>query len=275
MSSTRQRRSRTGRLATIGAAVVSLVLSGCTGPSSDFKEKEGRKAAATWVTEEFTPSTLSEDEQLAEMEWFMKAAEPYRGMQINVVSETIPTHEYESKTLTKAFEEVTGIKVKHDLIQEGDVIEKLQTQIQGGQNIYDAYVNDSDLIGTHSRGNYVLPLSDYMKGEGKAVTSPTLDIDDFIGRSFTTGPDKKLYQLPDQQFANLYWFRYDWFTDPKIKAQFSKEYGYELGVPVNWAAYEDIADFFSNKVNGNGKIDGKKVYGHMDYGRKDPSLGWR
>ena len=23
------------------------------------------------------------------------------------------------------------------------------------------------------------------------------------------------------------------------------------------------------------KIDGKKVYGHMDYGKKDPSLGWR
>ena len=28
---------------------------------------------------------------------------------------------------------------------------------------------------------------------------------------FTTGPDGDLYQLPDQQFANLYWFRKDWF----------------------------------------------------------------
>ena len=54
-------------------------------------------------------------------------------MDIKVVSETIPTHEYESKTLTKAFEEITGIKVTHDLIQEGDVIEKLQTQMQSGR----------------------------------------------------------------------------------------------------------------------------------------------
>jgi glycerol transport system substrate-binding protein len=38
-----------------------------------------------------------------------------------------------------------------------------------------------------------------------------LDVDDFIGKSFTTGPDGKLWQLPDQQFANLYWFRKDWF----------------------------------------------------------------
>jgi glycerol transport system substrate-binding protein len=50
-----------------------------------------------------------------------------------------------------------------------------------------------------------------MAGEGKDVTNPNLDIDDFIGKSFGTAPDGKLYQLPDQQFANLYWFRYDWF----------------------------------------------------------------
>ncbi|MET8005993.1 ABC transporter substrate-binding protein [Nonomuraea glycinis] len=261
------------------AAVLVLLAAACSqgggGGGGDFREADAKAAAQRWVSTEFTPSTLSRQQQLAEMDWFMKAAAPYRGMEINVVSETITTHEYESKQLAKAFTEITGIRLKHDLIQEGDVIEKLQTQIQGDQNIYDAYVNDSDLIGTHARGDYVVPLSDYIAGEGKAVTSPTLDLADFIGISFTTGPDKKIYQLPDQQFANLYWFRYDWFTDPDVKKQFKDVYGYELGVPVNWAAYEDIADFFTTKVNGNGTMDGKKVYGHMDYGRKDPSLGWR
>jgi glycerol transport system substrate-binding protein len=41
---------------------------------------------------------------------------------------------------------------------------------------------------------------------------------------------------------------------------------------VNWSAYEDIADYFTNTVK---QIDGERVYGHMDYGKKDPSLGWR
>ena len=41
---------------------------------------------------------------------------------------------------------------------------------------------------------------------------------------------------------------------------------------MNWSAYEDIAEFFSNDVK---QLDGKRVYGHMDYGKKDPSLGWR
>jgi glycerol transport system substrate-binding protein len=224
-----------------------------------------------WLPE-FQPSTLSQEQQMEEMAWFVEAAKPFAGMRIKVVSETITTHEYESQTLAKAFTEITGIEVTHDLIGEGDVVEKLQTQMQSGENIYDAYVNDSDLIGTHFRYQQVRNLTDWMAGEGADVTSPTLDLEDFIGLSFTTGPDGKIYQLPSQQFANLYWFRYDWFTDPAIKQQFQDKYGYELGVPVNWSAYEDIADFFTNDV---GEIDGQRVYGHMDYGKKDPSLGWR
>ena len=283
-------RNKKRRLAIVAwLTVVSLLLAACGGappaaapaaetssePAVAMDEAALKAAAQKWIDEEFQPSTLSKEEQMKEMEWFIEAAKPFRGMEINVVSETITTHKYESETLAKAFAEITGIKVTHDLIQEGDVIEKLQTQFQSGQNIYDAYVNDSDLIGTHFRYGFVVPLYDYMTGEGKDVTLPTLDVDDFIGKSFTTAPDGKMYQLPDQQFANVYWFRYDWFTDPEIKQQFKDAYGYDLGVPVNWSAYEDIADFFTNKVNGDGTIDGVKVYGHMDYGKKDPSLGWR
>ncbi len=231
-----------------------------------------KASAKKWIDKEFQPSTLSKEDQLKEMEWFIKAAAPFKGMKIKVVSETIPTHEYESKVLAKAFKEITGIDVTHDLIQEGDVIEKLQLQMQSGKNIFDAYVNDSDLIGTHYRYGHVVNLTDWMAGEGKDVTLPTLDVDDFIGKSFTTAPDGKLYQLPDQQFANLYWFRYDWFNRPDFKEKFKARYGYELGVPVNWSAYEDIAKFFSEDV---GEIDGVAIYGHMDYGKKAPDLGWR
>jgi len=228
-------------------------------------------AAQKWLDSEFTVSTLSEAEQLKEMAWFTEAAKRFRGMEINVASETLTTHKYESQVLAKAFSEITGIKVNHDLIQEGDVVEKLQTQMQSGRNIYDAYVNDSDLIGTHFRYGKVVPISDIME-QHSDLKSPTLDLGDFIGLNFTSGPDGKLYQLPTQQFANLYWFRYDWYQRPELKKQFKEIYGYELGVPVNWSAYEDIAEFFTKHV---GEIDGQKVYGHMDYGKKDPSLGWR
>ncbi|MFC3150368.1 ABC transporter substrate-binding protein [Litoribrevibacter euphylliae] len=228
--------------------------------------------AKKWVTEEFNTSTLSQAEQMEEMNWFINAAKPYKGMKIKVVSETIATHVYESETLAKAFTDITGIEIEHVLTGEGDVIEHLQQQMYTGESLFDAYINDSDLIGTHSRYGEVVALSDFMAGEGKSVTLPTLDVDDFIGLDFTKGVDGKLYQLPDQQFANLYWFRADWFERDDLQAKFKAKYGYELGVPVNWSAYEDIAEFFTNDV---GEIDGVKVYGHMDYGKKHPSLGWR
>ena len=77
-------------------------------------------------------SVLDRAGQEAEMQWFIDAAKPYAGMEIKVVSETIDTHVYESQVLAPAFTAITGIKVTHDLIGEGDVVEKLQTQMQTG-----------------------------------------------------------------------------------------------------------------------------------------------
>ncbi len=220
-------------------------------------------------------SVLTRAEQEAEMQWLVDAAKPFAGMEIKVASETIDTHVFESQVLAPAFTAITGIKITHDLIGEGDVVEKLQTQMQTGENIYDAYVNDSDLIGTHWRYQQARNLTEWMAGEGAAVTSPTLDLEDFIGLKFTTAPNGNLYQLPDQQFANLYWFRYDWFSDQKTKDDFKAAYGYDLGVPVNWTAYEDIAEFFTGRDMSYMGGPATGVYGNMDYGKKDPSLGWR
>jgi len=250
-------------LKTIIAVAVSLSLLASSASADAIKK---------WATGEFSLSTLSEKERIKELKWFQDAAKPFKGMSIKVLSETIPTHEYESKVLTKAFEEITGIKVNHQLLGEGDVVKAVQTQKQTNVSIYDAYINDSDLIGTHARMQQAVNLTKWMAGEGKDVTLPTLDLDDFIGKQFTTGPDGDLYQMPDQQFANLYWFRKDWFDRPEIKKGFKAKYGYDLGVPLNWSAYEDIAKYFSEDVK---KIDGVQIYGHMDYGKRAPDLGWR
>ncbi len=225
-----------------------------------------------WVNQEFKPSTLTKKEQLKEMRWFAKAAKPYQGMTIRVISERINTHWYEASVLAKAFREITGINIVHEITGEDDVIKKIDTHLKKGINLYDMYINDSDLIGTHFRSGKVVALSDFMKREGRDVTLPTLDLKDFMGLEFTKGPDKKIYQLPDQQFVNLYWYRADWFARPDLKKRFKNIYGYELNVPVNWSAYEDIAEFFTDYVK---RIDGVKIYGHMDYGKRDPSIGWR
>jgi len=261
------RRTLLKRAGALGVASVAL-------PSATHAQTDGARmsAAERWAKVEFQPSTLTFDEQMAEMEFFMRAAAPFRGQQIYVVSETINTHDYEARVLARAFREITDISVVHELVREGELVVRLQKQMRSGRNLYDAYVNDSDHMGTHYRAGSAVPISDWIAGDGANFTLPTLDLDDFIGLGFVTGPDGKVYQLPDQQFANLYWFRYDWFQRPELRERFRNRHGYELGVPVNWKAYEDIADFFTNHVR---EIDGERVYGHMDYGERDPSLGWR
>ena len=232
-------------------------------------------AVTRWIDTEFQPSTLTKMQQQAELKWFAETAAQLKAQGINgirVVSEKIDTHDYESKVLAKAFAEITGLAVQHDIISEGELVDKLYAAMKSGKSDYDGWISDSDLIGTHYRYGAVVPLSDFIQGGGKEVTNPGLDLADFIGIPFTTAPDGKIYQLPDQQFANLYWFRADWFERKDLKDRFRAKYGYELGVPLNWSAYEDIANFFSKDV---GELDGKKVYGHMDYGKRDPSLGWR
>jgi glycerol transport system substrate-binding protein len=110
-------------------------------------------AAEKFLAEEIGGlSVLSEDEQKAEMEFFINAAKPFAGMEHQ---RGVRDHRHPCLRIPGSRDprspQITGINITHDLIGEGDVVEKLQTQMQTGENIYDAYVNDSDLIGTHWR----------------------------------------------------------------------------------------------------------------------------
>ena len=93
---------RTYLLSAVAAAVA---MAGASSAMADTA------AAKKWIDDEFQPSTLSKAEQASEMQWFIDAASPFKGMEINVLSEGIPTHSYESEVLTKAFEDITGIKM--------------------------------------------------------------------------------------------------------------------------------------------------------------------
>ena len=61
------------------------------------------------------------------------------------------------------------------------------------------------------------------------------------------------------------------FDRADLKEKFKSSHGYELGVPVNWSAYEDIADFFTNRSE-NRWSKSLRTHGLRS---KDPSLGWR
>src|SRR5690625_2699546 len=108
--------------------------------------KKGMDAAKLWVEDFFQPSTLTQDQQLKEMQFFVDAAKPYQGMSISVACETTGNHRFEANILSKAFEQITGIHVDHNLMDEGQVVNNLQTEMATGQDVYDIFMNDSDFI---------------------------------------------------------------------------------------------------------------------------------
>ena len=226
------------------------------------------------IRSQLLPSVLNKQAMLQELAWFRQTSQPFKGQTVRVVSENIPTHHWEKNVLAKQFEALTGINIDFHIIGEGAVVEAIFKQSSQGVHLYDIYINDADHVGTHVRTQGIVNLSEYMQGAGKAFTNPNLNLKDFINLEFGQNYQGQQLQLPDQQFANLYWFRHDWFSRKDIRKKFraftQEKYGeknaYDLDVPVNWSAYEDIAEFFTNTP-----IDGQKVYGHMDFGKKSPS----
>src|SRR5437879_13486514 len=53
--------------------------------------------AQKWIDTEFQPSTLSKADQLNELQWFERAAQPLKGMEINLDSATFANDDYESR----------------------------------------------------------------------------------------------------------------------------------------------------------------------------------
>lgn len=215
-----------------------------------------------------------------ELDWFRRTAQPLAGRlagaPIRSCSEPLPVHEYERDTLAPLFTRLTGIRIQHDIIHEGEVVNRFAEQISTGRRIYHDYILDADNIGLIIRSDRVLCLSEFMRVAGKEVTNPNLGLTDFLDLDAVQDYAGNIYQLPDQSFPILYWYRTDWFADPDTRAAFQKRYGRALDIPATWQEYKEIAAFFTGRRMTNPDGSTVTAWGHLDYYRVgDFSLGWR
>ncbi len=75
-----------------------------------------REAAIQKWVDQLQPSTLSQEQQVAELRWFMEAAKPFAGMEDQGgVRDHRPPTPTNRRCWPRRSAEITGIKVNHDL----------------------------------------------------------------------------------------------------------------------------------------------------------------
>jgi len=231
-----------------GAAIGGLVVGGALGylakPAEVIKKTVTAPGAATTVTK------TVEKIVTAPASFWAKAAEPYRGTTIHVITESTPPSLVLGKYISE-FEKETGIKVEYETTYYDDVYAKSMADFSAHTGIYDVIYVEIEWLGAYAGAGYIYPIEDMMR-EHQELTDPNLDLEDFITLKQCSYKGK-VYTLPYEFFGYVYYYRKDLFE--KYAKEFEKEYGRPLEVPKTMEEYEDIAKFFTGKE--------PELYGHL------------
>lgn len=178
---------------------------------------------------------------------YEEAAQPYQGIQINILDEITPLQETFS-TLIPEFEELTGITVNYQLLNHFEVINRGQADMLSGRGEYDAVMNHSFQLGLLLDAGVLRPLDDLVANT--ALTNPELDIEDLIDPAFSTLAfhDGNMYSFIQWNYNTVYWARKDLLEHPDEQAAFEEKYGYPLKPAETFQELRDIAEFFTRSA---------------------------
>ncbi|MCK7512562.1 MAG: carbohydrate ABC transporter substrate-binding protein [Desulfobacterales bacterium] len=148
--------------------------------------------------------------------------------------------------------------------------------MQSGKNIYDGWINDSDLIGTHSRYGYDGdPVRLHGRRRQGCDQLPSLDVKDFIGTS-PSPPARTASSTscPTSSSPTSTGSATTGSTRPDLKDKFKAR-----ATAMTWAcrstgrAYEDIAEFFTERRARRSTASRSTVT--WTTARRTRILGWR
>ena len=115
---------------------------------------------------------------------YKEAAEPYVGVEINILDEIQPLA-YALSELKTEFEEETGIIVNLEILSHPEVIAKGQADMLSGQGHYDAVMLHDIQMGLLLEADVLRPIDDLIANE--ALRSPNFDPGDFSEPGYSEG----------------------------------------------------------------------------------------
>jgi multiple sugar transport system substrate-binding protein len=188
-------------------------------------------ASSVALAEEMIPGTFPQ----------IKAGKPYAGVTITVASMKGWGSFAPAVEMTPIFEEMTGIKVKYDMMPGSQIPSKQLLTLSQGGGTYDIITQHASSFGSFF--DYLTPLDDRVD----KVWGSVAKFEDWVfpAQKGVKGRDGKTYFIPFHANAQIGYYRKQLFEDPKEQAAFKKEYGYDLKVPTTIDQVRDIAIFFT------------------------------
>ncbi len=178
-------------------------------------------------------------------EWTLeRAAEPYRGVTLRTIGESLPPLEAMAK-LTAEFEQKTGIKIAIEMYEHSEAVNKVMLDLNSRRGRYDFILQPHRELGRFVKNGHVRELKSFM--DNPALRDPTFKPEEQLYQRLwkeISWYEGKIYGFPFTALTMYLWYRKDLLEDPKERAAFQAKYGYEMKVPTTWKEYGDLAAFF-------------------------------
>jgi len=175
----------------------------------------------------------------------LKAGKPYAGVTITVPSQKGWASFAPAVEQTAKFEELTGIKVKYDMIPGSEIPSKQLLEVSQKTGAYDVLQQHGISFGAFFR--HLRPMDDRIKEVWGSVEK--FEEYFFPAQQGVKGKDGKHYWIPFHANVEIGYYRKALFEDPKEKAAFKAKYGYDLAPPATIKQVEDIAAFFTRPAS--------------------------
>jgi multiple sugar transport system substrate-binding protein len=163
------------------------------------------------------------------------------------------------------FEAASGAKLSLVEVDFNEHFDNFIADATNRMGRYDGTIAGAWWLGELVEGDMIVPYDKYY-GDPRF---PKWDIDDVL-----PAPRSQLsYEGKDYMVANdhdgmIMNYRRDLLEDPKHRAAFKAQYGYELDVPKTWDQFRDIAEYFDGKdLTGDG-VPGHGVSLHLKAGEQ-------
>lgn len=156
--------------------------------------------------------------------------------------------------LSKDFTAKTGVNMKFEFVPWPNFADRMLNELNSKGKLCDLLIGDSQWIGGSAENGHYVKLNEFFDKEGIKMS----DFAPATVYAYSTWPKgtPNYYALPAMGDANGWVYRKDWFTDPKIMADYKAKTGKDLAPPKTQMELKQIAEFFQGR-----EIAGKKVYG--------------